>query len=731
MTMASRMIEFSLVLRRVFVEGIRLLDHNYYGLRWLYTVMGILSGMIIAWAVGTRVISRSMFRSSLSKLGWYYHSMYVSPFSFAVVMTDVVACAYSCPILRSILLSVLPSINVKTASSSNIKVRQIIFRPSVTLVWRRVPWSELKEEEEVRSVSPTSTPTTPPDAASRVRTFPIPAPRIIIELRDVCIEMEKLYVAPMFHMEVATKTQQFPSALLATQSLVKQPGKQQPPTFFEEDIALLESQRADAVTYLLEQWLQQQSTKKDATSLTTQRLIQTTLRLLLSTFSLHIRNFSCRVYGPGVETVRSARKNEKKPSDALIALSNVSKKLCAATEFGFQAMEFSFHGYNYELLITTNQFYVQVGVPKSPSTQQPTHRTSRARRRNDAKTTTYDSSESQGRIWSYIIPPNDGLVNLSGILDWLIGDTWETKLFSMTCSFLEPCVILDPEPLHTFFLHFDDYLDSASPFNEWRQWYTDQIKNKSSSQDLLALFQDYRSCYYEQQSLQNRKIAKPEEAATLDHSNTASGIDGDGASRKKQRLKLKSLEMHMTFEQIMEQRLQVMGNLWDVSGKDVELKAFAALNRHNYPPPTILDSSKKLSKSDSQMKKYWFDVLLHLIEQKASFTAVFVTISVVLPSYRVVIVNTTDELRPHTVTDLLFVDLYSKLQCRSPTLPYKQRSDFLCGQKPNCYMKLDGSIQQILWIAEEEGTFSSPLHVEKPYAKLPLGLVFKVCVCAF
>lgn len=720
------MIEIWIQALHSIVELIQLLGQKYHEWRWLHILIGILCGTIIAWVLGTRVISRSMFRSALSKVGWQYRSMYVSPFSFAVVITDVIACAYSCPILRSILLSVLPSINVKAASSSTLKVRQIVFRPSIIFVWRRVPWSK-SEGGEVGTETPTSASiATPPEAAPpQIRTFPFPAPQVIIELRDVCIEMEKLYMAPLFDFDnTAMVTRRLPSALLATQTLVGEHSEQQPPTFFEENIALLESHRADSVTYVLEQWLQQQSTTKDSKSSTVQRLVQMSLRLIISSFSLHVRNFSCRVYGPGVETIRSVREKEKNPSETLIALAAIPKNLCATTEFGFQAMEFSFHGYSYELLITMNQFYIQVGVPKSI----PVHPMPWARKQKEAFTNASNSSQNDGRIWSYVISPNDGLVNISGVLDWLIGDTWDTKLLAVTCSFLESCFILDPERVHTLFLHFDDYLDASSPFNEWRQWYSQHIKIKPASLD--QLFQEYRTCYFEQQSLEHRNIiSNPEKNTSLPQLKCGAG-DG-GVSDKSM---LKTLERRMTFEQIMEQRRQVMGMLWDVPRNNKELKEYVSLNRSNHLLPAVHDSSKKESKSDAQVKKYWFDVLIGLVELKASFSAALVTFSIVLPSYKVLLVEINDKThhqREVCTQGIVFIDLYSKLQLRNPSLPYTPRSDFLIGQKPKCFMKLDGSIQQVLWIVEDEDTFASLPHVVEPHAaKLPLGLSFKVRVCA-
>jgi hypothetical protein len=74
-----------------------------------------------------------------------------------------------------------------------------------------------------RKLSPSASITTPPVAASsQVRTFPIPAPQVI-ELRDVYIEMEKLYAAPLLDLgNAAMNSQRLPLALLAMQTLVSQ-----------------------------------------------------------------------------------------------------------------------------------------------------------------------------------------------------------------------------------------------------------------------------------------------------------------------------------------------------------------------------------------------------------------------------------------------------------------------------------------------------------------------------
>jgi hypothetical protein len=291
---------------------------------------------------------------------------------------------------------------------------------------------------------------------------------------------------------------------------------------------------------------------------------------------------------------------------------------------------------------------------------------------------------------------------------------------------LESCFILDPERVHTLFLHFDDYLDVSSPFNEWRQWYSQHIKIKSSSLD--QLLQEYRNCYFHQQRVEHRNfISNPEKNTTLSKPKCGAG---DGGVFDKSMLK--TLERQMTFEQIMEQRRQVMGVLWEMPRNNKELKEYVFLNRSNNSLPAAHYSSIKESKSDAQVKKYWFDILIGLVEQKASFSAALVTISIVLPSYKVVLVkiNDKDHHQKEVCTQgIVFIDLYSKLQWRNPSLSYTPRSDFLVGQKPKCFMKLDGSIQQVLCIVEDEDTFASLPHVVEPHAaKLPLGLSFKVCV---
>ncbi len=169
-----------------------------------------------------------------------------------------------------------------------------------------------------------------------------------------------------------------------------------------------------------------------------------------------------------------------------------------------------------------------------------------------------------------------------------------------------------------------------------------------------------------------------------------------------------------------------MGASWNAPRNNNELKEHVSLNRSNHSLPITHDNSKNNFKLYGQVQKYRFDVLIRLLEQKASFAAVFFPISIVLPSYKVVLVNIDDvsHLQLEVCTHgIVLIDLHSKLQSRNPALSYKPCKNFWVGQKPKCIMKLDGSIQQVLCIAEDDNTLSSLPHGVEPYAfKLSLGL---------
>jgi len=592
-----------------------------------------------------------------------------------------------------------------------------------------------------------------------------PAPMLNIECHRVRIEVDKSYLGcmvPDFDGDHSAIPGSVRASLIAEQQNLRLP------TFYNQSTPRLDSFRADAATFNLERWLEQchkirdklkqiehkhakkvrprqsseqnedwiardhldESTYDDhqnknmPTQLTQEEmsqqgspnaLLQATLRVLLTAFHFTAYEFEYIVRAAGVESVKGIRKNYP-PDQAALQLAIMNRMERAATVLGLKQFTLSFHGYSSDLVMASSGFYIRVGSPPvqrrtknhpwSKSTDHGVPHFDFQKRINGHHKLWKVHEEEPFRTWTNVVSPCDCLIHVSGVLDlcvWLFGydHYWYQKSLNLSFSIVDQTFSLDPDPLHTVLIHFDDWIDAMAPINEWRTWFVAQLKSNPPLQEELVL---YRQCY------EFSRLDKKHIGVGNSHSNNQinNSMLGDLCPDEY----IAKIEQRMRFDQIMDERRHVMGINWEIPDFS-ELKDFIkASGREPKPLETGVGADVNASffstLSGSQDRKcsqpFLYESLLALVEIKSSIMACRISVSILLPTWKVLVTDEaslSNKKSRFIPTEVIMHGCKTKYFSKSRLLPYDASSTLLAdngAQIPDeAYMLLHLSAETAVW----------------------------------
>jgi hypothetical protein len=532
-----------------------------------------------------------------------------------------------------------------------------------------------------------------------------------------------------------------------------------------------------------------QDSSSDASSLfevgndekTPNALLQTTFRILLSAFQFKAHEIEYVVRGASASSVREIRK-QLPPDQACLALSRMSRKARAVTVVGVRDFSLSFHGYNSDLIMATEGLYIRVGSPVPPR-RPSSPRSSRGapldfqkkRRKRSKRTAPQIRDVEWYRTWTDVVSPSDCIIHIGGILDvavWLFGYDffWFRKSLSLSLTVIDQTLNVDPEPLHTLLVHFDDWIDGNAPINEWQAWFIKETKCNALTLDELNI---YRACY---------KMARLGKKGKQDHTNEENANRGDdnnaiynylietsgaGTSMPAEggdpQEILSKLEQRMEFQQIMAERRRVMGPAWSVPRNNSELDYFMhASGRHQVPTDgknhvsshasslassasANIGGSSIIDFQDHSSDIFLYEALLALVETKASIMACRLSLIILLPTYKVLVTDKDSRtLDPHSrshpnnrshpaplPTLLTAQGCQTMYASKSKFLPYRtyvgSTGDRNADTKDSAFMQLHLSAELVRWGATPDQATSNRSDVPRFLSNGTLcGLLYEV-----
>ena len=243
-------------------------------------------------------------------------------------------------------------------------------------------------------------------------------------------------------------------------------------------------------------------------------LLQWVLRLVLSSVEVDCTDMSLTISGADASTVQSVREeNAVEPFRANMALSKMGWQQRALTCLSVQKLFVSFEGPECVLDVSVSGISLQVGLSASRHLSSPKRKYFQEGRNETPTTSPFrksnaDDADKMGsrRTWYTAIQSDNNVkVEASGalfVLVWALNydHSWEKRKLGVDLVLSNLSFCVEPLPLFTAMVHFDDFSDPNSSHGEWVAWLG--MKHQRAISPLSSHERaTYRACYRKVQGI--------------------------------------------------------------------------------------------------------------------------------------------------------------------------------------------------------------------------------------
>ena len=309
-------------------------------------------------------------------------------------------------------------------------------------------------------------------------------------------------------------------------------------------------------------------------------IFRSVLRFVLSSLTVRVIDLAISVTGADADAIQKAR-NESEPREANLTLALVPRNQCATTVISLRFFKATFCRFTFPAgCDSTFRFEGLSAHVLFPEDQESPVASAQA---SDPPPNCQERHQ--------LIHPLDIVLETEGLLSLLIWSLrydhkWDHRRLSVTLTTPELSVCLTPRALRTCLAHLDDYSDANSPFNEWEAWLSKRRLEGIELDDEERRV--YRESFRFLKSRGKKKSGESNEREissrmTLQASRLREGGPELDNSRKSSaninsmsfsREIITSLQGRMSCNEMMEQRVLAMGEIWDVDMSDTEITIF-------------------------------------------------------------------------------------------------------------------------------------------------------------
>ena len=529
-----------------------------------------------------------------------FEDLRVSPWKIKVFLTNIELLPSKSSLLRTIIVAILPSANIKEVSNSVDYPESRVTVDKLSIKLRlQSPVAMKPKGVADQDLTPDLGPEhSQIEDGIRIVQYGLsffPHLLVVVKLEGVKIEIEKTYLAPdppeNYRLQSQGMGQPLPVAISFSSASSEDIGAADELPTFSQDMnleSIEDEDMADAntITWFVDKWIEHTKTKSMASKKKSQKGVtfrisspkqgrnggedvsnananeddETTetltsdeklnawihwvAEIVLYMISFEIQNASFIISGAGSEIVKKTR-DENTPCQANLLLARLPKHRRALTVISAEALKLSFSPKNCNALLACVGVHLKVGDPVQAD--------------QDAR-----GSTNLAYMFQTISHPFNTVVELSGVVDLLVWFTsydhyWHTRTIALHINSSDIAVNLSPRSLHTVLHHIDDYIDPLGSFPEWYEWLRVMNSHRKFVTEQEKL--DYRSSWakWRKVELSDQDMAPPSPQALTPS-------------------RMRDIERRMTSYEIMSQRCYAMTNGW-VFSKSEEFDQFLRCTR--------------------------------------------------------------------------------------------------------------------------------------------------------
>jgi len=657
-------------------------------------IIGIL--FVILAYVAFHPLLKIILRPPLWKyLGVKFGDIEVTLYNLTVKVDHVELFPMKCSILRGIFVAIFPSANVSTQQLSDDYPESKITIDELTTTLRIGTAVGLHLNDTVSDVENLKENKLSVHWILRILYYLFPRPVIDVVMDGVILHVEKAYIAPDPPSELVIdgahrSTASLPSSVVSSD-------KRSPyiPTFDQEYwmdfLRNDEVNDADNLTFCIERWIKHVVTKmrvkmngssdcmnssdpravpkKERTDdEKTNFLLTAILEATFHSLSIRLNNAAVVVCGAGSEVVKSTREKYDF-REANLQLAKLPRNKRALTSVGADLISISFTADT-----RCNLLFYFVGLSGKVGNPRP------RKREVGSFTSGVEDDAGTQYDWRTITHPFQVVLEVVGVIPFVIwalnyDHYWRTRTIGLNITTSQVKVALEPNDLHTVFLHFDDFTDPKSPLTEWFCWLQKRHLEK------LQL-SDYQKSLYCESYARSKGVKYEENFNEGAHKLTLS--------------QMRDLEKKMTRQDIIFLRCKAMKKKWRIPKENQEFVDFLGTSRSSI----VEEGNNRLPSSNSiplYQRQYSspLEALTCLVRESNSFLSPIIAVNFYISSLDLIIPN--DECSTKSIPSIISVmAVSSEFKASNPL--FSDKYDL-----PREYITMNFSVCGLVWNIGDNG----------------------------